>query len=307
MKKILLPLCLLPLAATAQNVTFETQDYKAIGVYDTWQQSPFRTGQLQGNVAVTANPLVKGNESAKVLGFQRSRFASNVFGARIDLTTPFALSPSGKYVHVMINRPMTGRVMLVGLGKRRDRAGQSNEAEQFWVFSTTEVPAGEWADAVFPIKSASGVDVYSLVVVPHAESTHNMKEDALVYIDDIVVDDSSAPRITLQNGNNASAKAGQYKEGDMVNVIESDRNGYMTAEDGSKLNNYKTAYGKAFKIKVVPAPGFACGGIVIRHGASQKEENIERSKIGKDNVYTVPAAFVDGDITIEGLFVSTSK
>ena len=67
-----------------------------------------------------------------------------------------------------INRPMEGRVMLVGLGKRRDRAGQSQEVEQFWLKSTTPVPAGQWADAVFPIKSAEGVDIYSLVVVPHA-------------------------------------------------------------------------------------------------------------------------------------------
>ena len=53
--------------------------------------------------------------------------------------------------------------MLVGLGKRRDRAGQSQEVEQFWIKSTTPVPAGQWADAVFPIKSAEGVDTIKQV------------------------------------------------------------------------------------------------------------------------------------------------
>ena len=43
----------LPLFASAQTeITFETQDYKSIGVYDTWEASPFRTGVLKGNYAV---------------------------------------------------------------------------------------------------------------------------------------------------------------------------------------------------------------------------------------------------------------
>ena len=195
MKKILLSICLLPFAAMAQNITFETQNYKAISVYDTWEESPFRTGKLEGNVGITANPKKQGNESCMVLGFQRSRYGSNTFGARIDFQKPFSLSPEGKYVHVMINKPMEGRVMLVGLGKRHDRLGQSNEAEQFWVYSTSKVTPGEWSDAVFPIKSAPGVDIYSVVVVPDAESTHNLKEDAIAYIDNILVDNSDAPRL----------------------------------------------------------------------------------------------------------------
>ena len=40
----------LPMFASAQTeVTFDTQDYKSIGVYDTWEASPFRTGVLNGN------------------------------------------------------------------------------------------------------------------------------------------------------------------------------------------------------------------------------------------------------------------
>ena len=52
----------------------------------------------------------------QVLGFQRSRYGSNTFGARIDLKQPFALTKETKYVHVMIHKPKAGRTMLIGLG-----------------------------------------------------------------------------------------------------------------------------------------------------------------------------------------------
>ena len=83
------------------RIDFENQDYQTIGVYDTWLKSPFRShdGQpaaLQGNVQVVSNidknydDVLKStpNTSSKVLGFQRSRYGSNTFGARIDLKQP---------------------------------------------------------------------------------------------------------------------------------------------------------------------------------------------------------------------------
>ena len=405
-KNIILSLCLLPLSVAGQNITFEKQDYKSIGVFDKWENSPFRTGALEGNVVITNNPDKKNNKSKNVLGFQRSRLGSNIYGARIDLLEPFALSPSGKYVHILINRPMKGRVMLVGLGKRHDRFGQNNDVEQFWVYSTTDVPAGKWADAVFPIKSATGVDIHSLVVVPDAESPHNLTADAAVYIDNILVNQSAAPRILL-NGDYPVNKGKNYKymndvtidvkpgqeviptlisldkEGkkvscyvdyskdglfiddlvaeapieetlkftvpsdtpagiyrmrfendekkgmvvdvnlrvhnESVNVTEANRNGYVAAADGTKLNNFKTPYGQPFKIKVVPAPGFSYSGIKIRHGfnlagdsvvhsmVQYREEIIDRKVMNKDNTYTIPAEYMDGDVQIEGLFISTNK
>ena len=47
----------LSFTAVAQSITFDTEeaDYKAISVYDTWEKSPFRTGELEGNVAVVTN------------------------------------------------------------------------------------------------------------------------------------------------------------------------------------------------------------------------------------------------------------
>ena len=51
----------LPLAANAQSINFETENegYTKLGVFDTWEKSPFRTGALEGNVKVIANPYRK--------------------------------------------------------------------------------------------------------------------------------------------------------------------------------------------------------------------------------------------------------
>ena len=188
-----------PMFASAQTeVTFETQDYKSIGVYDTWEASPFRTGVLKGNYAVIDNHLtdveeqlgVSPNPSAKILAIQRSRFGSNTFGVRVDLKETFELTPQTKYLHVKVYRPYGGRVMVVGLGKRTERKDQSPEAEQFWAMSTRNVGAGKWQDVVLPIKGNGGIDIYSLVVVPDCESPHNYTEDAICYVDDIKVNDN---------------------------------------------------------------------------------------------------------------------
>lgn len=197
----------LPMAAAAQtaSVTFDTNDYNGVSVYDSWENSPFRKGTLQGNIAVIDNHLnqvdsVIGeapNSTEKILAIQRSRFGSNQFGARIDLKKTFSLSPTIQYVHVLINRPIEGRVMLMGLGKHRepDWAGQSPETEQFWVVSSSTIKPNRWTDAVFGIKGVSGVDIYSLVVVPECESPHDRKQDFVAYIDQIVVNNSAAPLI----------------------------------------------------------------------------------------------------------------
>ena len=186
----------LPMVAFAQTkITFENQDYKSIGVYDTWEASPFRTGDLKGNYDVIDNHLQyvdeqlgeAPNASSKILAVQRSRFGSNTFGVRIDLNETFELTPTTKYVHVMVYRPYGGRVMVVGLGKRTERKDQSPEAEQFWAMSTTNIGADKWQDVVLPIKGNGGIDIYSLVVVPDCESPHNYTEDAICYIDNIEV------------------------------------------------------------------------------------------------------------------------
>ena len=196
------------LAAQTNVIDFESATgYKSLGVYDSWENSPFRadaSGQqrLQGNVAVTANPFKEVDELAgetnvsdNVLGFQRSRFASNVFGVRVDLSEPFELTTTMKYVHVMMHRPNTGRVMLVGLGKRQEWDNQSPEVEQFNELCSTPLMQDKWFDAVFAVKGAGGIDIHSLVIVPDCEPTHALAEDFLVYVDNIEVNNDPTPRV----------------------------------------------------------------------------------------------------------------
>lgn len=187
------------MVASAQTVTFDTQDYKGIGVYDTWEESPFRTGVLKGNVKVVANHLAdpSSNPSSHILGVQRSRFGSNTFGVKVDLNESFELTPERKYVHVFIHKPIDCRVMLIGLGRRADRADQTEDIEQFWAYPSNDVKTGEWFDAVFPVKGNGGIDINSLVVVPHLETTHDLNEDFVVYIDNIEVSDDNRQRIGL--------------------------------------------------------------------------------------------------------------
>ena len=186
------------------TIDFENQQgYSKIDVYDVWEDSPFRTGVLQGNWAIVGNPNKESrdaqgdiaNDSDKVLGAQRSRYGSNRFGVRIDLDETFPLTPTLQYVHVMMLKPQEGRVMLVGLGARTERLDQNPYTEQFWTLSDNKIGTGEWYDAVFPIKGAGGIDIRSLVVVPDCESPHNLDKDFLFYIDNIQISDSPDPRI----------------------------------------------------------------------------------------------------------------
>lgn len=197
----------LPINLMAQTTKVDFEDatgYKSVGVYDTWEESPFRTGELKGNAAVIDNFLPTTNDngdvvndSKKIVGVQRSRFGSNTFGVRVDLKTPFDLTPEYVYVHVKMYKPLEGRVMLVGLGKRPDRAGQSNDVEQVWVYSSNSTVANQWFDAVFPIKACNGVQIHSLVVVPDVNSPQEMTSDYAAYIDDIEVNNSAKPRIKV--------------------------------------------------------------------------------------------------------------
>ncbi len=195
----------LPLAAVAQQsvIDFESEaGYTGVGVFDTWENSPFRTGELTGNAKVIDNPykevddiIGEVNSSDKVLAFQRSRWGSNTFGVRVDLATPIKLSQKTQYVHVKIHKPKDGRVMLFALGSRDDRPWQSKQVVQVEASTLSAVKTDKWYDAVFAVTGASGVSVYSLVIATDVESTHSMDEDYVAYIDDIEVNNSTTPRV----------------------------------------------------------------------------------------------------------------
>ena len=208
------------MAANAQTtITFDSDDFAKIGVYDQWSESPFRTGALAGNAGVADNPdtsvdEVLGeapNSSAKVVAMQRSRFGSNAFGVRIDLKEPIRVTKQLQYIHVMAylkDKPADSRMMVIGLGKRLEQSWswQNGEDEQFWAWTNVPVKAKEgWQDVVFSFKgfsyskqenANSGIDIYSLVIIPDLRSPHADASDWVAYFDEIVVDNNPEKRFT---------------------------------------------------------------------------------------------------------------
>ena len=208
------------LGASAQTtISFETEDYNSIGVYDQWVESPFRTGALKGNAGVTDNPDknvddvlgVAPNATDKVLALQRSRYGSNTFGVRIDLKEPIRLTKQLQYIHVMTclkNKPEDSRMMVMGLGKRVEDSWswQDGEDEQFWAWTTSDIKAKEgWQDIVVSFKgfsyskeekANSGIDIYALVIVPDLRSPHADAADWVAYFDEIVIDNNPEKRFT---------------------------------------------------------------------------------------------------------------
>lgn len=213
-------LMFLSLASSAQTtITFDSEDYKSISVYDKWEESPFRTGVLTGNAAVTDNPDVSVDEvlgtapnpTGKVVALQRSRFGSNTFGVRIDLKEPIRVTKQRQYIHVMTylkDKPADSRMMVIGLGKRIEESWswQTGEEEQFWAVTNINLtPKDGWQDIVVGFKgfsyskeenANSGIDIYSLVIVPDVRSPHADKADWVAYIDEIVIDNDPNKRFS---------------------------------------------------------------------------------------------------------------
>ena len=213
-------LMFLSLTTSAQTtITFDSEDYKSISVYDKWENSPFRTGVLSGNAAVTANPDVAVDEvmgvapnaTGNVLALQRSRFGSNTFGVRIDLKEPIRMTKQLQYIHVMTylkDKPADSRFMVIGLGKRIEESWnwQTGEEEQFWATTNTDLaPKAGWQDVVVSFKgfsyskeenANSGIDIYSLVLVPDVRSPHADAVDWVAYFDEIVIDNNPDKRFS---------------------------------------------------------------------------------------------------------------
>ena len=202
MKKIITTLlavmAFVPMLAQSFN-----DDYASVGVYDTWEQSPFRRGVLSGNVQVIENHLYSQNgvnRTGHILGIQRSRFGSNTFGARVDLNSPVTIGrdeKDKKYVHALVYSPIATQVQFIGLGKRTtNRWNESSDVEQFWS-EPVSISANRWTDIVSQVKTNENVEIYSIVVVPDCSSPHTLTADFVSYIDEIVVDNSSSSRTAV--------------------------------------------------------------------------------------------------------------
>ena len=282
-----------PLLLQAQtSISFDAEDFSGIRIYDSWEESPFRTGCLEGNAAVISNFLCdETNPSSGILAVQRSRYGSNTFGVCVGLKETFELTPQVKYVNLMVHRPYGGRVMVIGLGKRRDRKVQPETTEQFWAMSQADVPAGSWQWLSLPVKGNGGIDIYSLVVVPDCESPHGYAEDAVCYIDNISVTDVPMGEVMKK------AAALGHAPGQCV-VNTANRNGEVLSSDGVTLDNHQVPEGTPFEVRAVPAPGFFCSGVVVRSAGGQVCLDVR-----EDGICLIPAEAMKGNVFVEGVFV----
>lgn len=210
------------LTASAQTkISFDTEDYKKISVYDSWEESPFRaeTPVIDYDAAVIANPDtvtdevlgVAPNATEKVVKLRRSRYGSNTFGLRIDLKEPIRMTKQLQYIHIMTylkEKPADSRMMVIGLGKRLEKSWewQTGEDEQFWAITTSNIkPKEGWQDIVVSFKGFSyskeekvdsGIDIHALVIVPDVRSPHADAGDWYAYFDEIVIDNNPDKRFS---------------------------------------------------------------------------------------------------------------
>ena len=120
------------------------------------------------------------------------------------------------------DKPTASRMMVIGLGKRLEESWkwQTGEDEQFWAVTTTNVkPKAGWQDVVVSFKgfsypkeenATSGIDIYSLIIVPDVRSPHADEADWVAYFDEIVIDNTpdkrfSTERYALTYGEDANA------------------------------------------------------------------------------------------------------
>ena len=276
------------LTAKAQTtITFDSDDYKKVGVYDTWEQSPFRTGALKGNAAVADNPSTEvdevlgeaPNSTGKVVALQRSRYGSNTYGVRIDLKEPIRVTKNLQYIHVMTylkDKPADSRMMVIGLGKRIEDSWswQTGEEEQFWSATTVNVkPKDGWQDIVVSFKGfsyskaeneTSGIDIYSLVIVPDVRSPHADEADWVAYFDEIVVDNNPDKRFStevyaLTYGEDADATRNDRKL-NSVGLTVGDKNYQATTRSGKVYSNNTTTSVFSAKAGTEVQPTFSYSG-----------------------------------------------
>lgn len=238
---ILATVAFMPLLAQSMN-----GDYKSVGVYDTWEQSPFRTGVLTGNVQVIENHLYDANgvnRTGHILGIQRSRFGSNTFGARVDLNSVVSIGRDGKYVHALVYSPIATQVQFVGLGKRTTNTwNEKEDVEQFWS-EPVNISANRWTDIVSQVKTNENVEIYSIVVVPDCSSPHALTEDFVAYIDEIVINNSASRRSAVTS--TADPYDGTEPGGDVP--VDPDESLYYKTNFDKATQNLRVSDGRYIK------------------------------------------------------------
>ena len=147
------------------NITFDEKDYGSVSAYDYWTGSPLSERQLDRLAEVTDNPFSDArNSGGKVLSFRRSHHGSHLCGAKITLIEPLGLTPKTGYLHVMVHKPLSGKMALIGLGKRKGWDSQDENTMQFIKSSVRDIPAGQWEDAVFELYGNDMAELHSIVI-----------------------------------------------------------------------------------------------------------------------------------------------
>ncbi len=185
----LLTLSISTLYADTIVSTFENGLTPGTVFVDEWEDSPFNTGKCVNNtVEVVDNPYVSDeNSSKKVLHYVRPYYAGDRNGVEIKLENSFLLSTAEKYLHVLVCKPNTSRIVATAIDKY-------NNVMQVITKSSNEARANEWTDMVFAMKG-NGYEIDRIRIYPDCEpSVNRLDGDIDIYIDEIVYNNSNIPR-----------------------------------------------------------------------------------------------------------------
>ncbi len=185
----LLAVSISTLYADTSVSTFEAGLTSGTVFVDEWEGSPFNNNRCENTtVEVIDNPYAtEMNETSKVLHYVRPYYAGDRNGVEIKLENSYTLSTAEKYLHVLVHKPNTARMVLAAIDKQ-------NNVQQVIVKAMTEARANAWSDIVFAMKG-NGYEIDRIRIYPDCESSVNrLSGDIDIYIDEIIYSDSPTPR-----------------------------------------------------------------------------------------------------------------
>lgn len=318
MKKIISILLLSSITAAVlaqECISFESNNYPSVSTYDAWEESPFNTGKLKGQISVIDNPYSdkETNSTAKVLAFNRSRYGSHLYGAKVELASPVRLSKEPVYLHIMVRTPKSGNITLLALGKRNGWQSQSPSTFQIARKSIESVPAGKWADAVFKLTGNEEAEVHSIVIIPDNKSMTRSDKDYVVYFDEIMLSNDDTPRFHTESIQEEYAR--DLKNPETVSLAFNSRMCNITSINGGPVPE-TIPFGKAFTFNIQMDDDYIITGLKIKHGFNLSGEQYINNKqqwkeevinLSEDGEITIPAELVDGDIRVEVLFTNKPR
>ena len=103
--------------------------------------------------------------------------------------------------------------------------------------------------------------------------------------------------------------------GDQVTLLANGdaQHGSLTLADGAAANNAKVTFGTDLKLKANAEDGYKLSCLKVRHGYNldgeqyvnenkQWQDDVVNVSADEDGLYTLPASYVDGDLSIEAVF-----